>query len=110
MTFNVLFGLTLSLGVLSASFSVHDFSTLSLSLYRKFRDDHRCKIAPADKATLKRGRRIERDGQLRDPSRDLSIAAALLKPGTETPQVISTSQIVFAPKMLARISQSVLNL
>ena len=110
MTFNVLFTLSLSFGVLSSSFSARDFSTLSLSLYRKFRDDHRCKIAPADKEALKKGRRIESGGQLRDPSRDPSIAAKRPEPATRISQVISTSQTVFAPKTLAQFSQSVLNL
>lgn len=110
LTFNVLFTLTLSLGLLSASFSARDFSTLSLSLYKKFHDDHRRKIAPADKDTIKRGRHIERDGQLRDPSRELSVAARLLEPATGTSRIIFTSQMIFAPRMLAQISQSVLNL
>ncbi len=108
LTFNLLFSLALTIGVLSASFSVHDFSTLSLSLYKKFRDDH--KLTPADKAALKKGRRTEADGQFRGPSRDVSISAKSAQLATQTPQLIVVSQFVFAPKMLTQISQSVLNL
>ncbi len=108
LTFNLLFSLALTMGVLSASFSVHDFSTLNLSLYKKLRDDH--KLTLADKATLKKGRRTEADERFPGPSRDVSISAKSAQPATQTPQRILVSQFIFAPKMLTQISQSVLNL
>ncbi len=107
--FDIVFLLILSLAVLSASFSARDFSTLGLSLYKKFHDDHGSKIAPVDKKTLKKGRRTEDAGRLRNPRRD-SIAPSPLSLYTATPRIIFTSQMILAPRTLAQISQSVLNL
>lgn len=98
------------LGSFSVVLAEHAPSNPGFPQYVKFHGPFKDRLPQLDGKTLKTGMLIEEEGELPNPSKGQSVVGKTAQVPFQDCSIVSTTPIIFAPKVSTCILQSVLNL